>query len=819
MDIIEGLDLSDAAADGLGFSLDDILEEFKTTIPAKPAPEPPPAAHPPARPLELDATEYDDLDDDVIVAGQVSSAPPVREPEETVREYRPRRAAPVEEEEDVRVYAPPLRKAQPARPMRMKDPDPDLPARRGTSRFRAVTERTREEPPRQKIRRVEPEPEPVTVAVTEEYSDVEDVRQDYAAYQSPEEVFDLPAREEVLAQDRQSEAFYSRLRDFNADFGLDFGDEDPEEQPRKPRKQRREMSGAAAAAAPVLDLLSSVRVGGGRHRESTAYEEADLGPEVSAARATRYYGSRINVYRSRLHIAAVLCVILSWLSLGLPVAGSLKNPAVCACMCLILQLTIMLLGLDIFVAGLRNLLRGRPDAQSLVSVSCLASIVDACVVIYTHGNGEYLPFCVVSGVSMCFAIYGAMLYCRGQRYNFRVLTLLRKPNSVSVEQGLSENSPTALRTGGAPEEYIHYSEEEDAGETVYGIVAPLLLAAAPVLSLAAVVLTKNYTLFFHVLAALAGAAASFSALIAFPLPFCMVQQELFRSGTAVGGWSGIRDIGTAGSVVITDKDLFPSETISIESVRILEGVDPQTAISYVSSLISASGSCLAPVFTELVRKNNCVLQSVGEFRCHEAGGLTAMIDGAEVLVGSSTFMKLMGIHLPQKLSSKNSVFLAINSRLVGIITVSYKPVVSVQRGLAALLQSRGETIFASRDFNITPLLVSQKFKMPTDRLSFPTYAERYRITDPQADWTGPKAAVVKRKTLQPFSDLVTKARKLYSSVCLSVGFSVLSSIAGMILMFFLCATSAFGSATPGNLLFFMLLWLVPTAVFSIGMTK
>lgn len=222
MDIIEGLDLSDAAADGLGFSLDDILEEFKTTIPAKPAPEPPPAAHPPARPLELETTEYDDLDDDVIVAGQVSSAPPVREPEETVREYRPRRAAPVEEEEDVRVYAPPPRKAQPARPMRMKDPDPDLPARRGTSRFRAVPERTREEPPRQKIRRVEPEPEPVTVAVTEEYSDVEDVRQDYASYQSPEEAFDLPAREEVPAQDRQSEAFYSRLRDFNADFGLDL---------------------------------------------------------------------------------------------------------------------------------------------------------------------------------------------------------------------------------------------------------------------------------------------------------------------------------------------------------------------------------------------------------------------------------------------------------------------------------------------------------------------------------------------------------------------------------------------------------------------
>ena len=40
MDIIEGLDLSDAATDGMGFSLDDMLAEFKTTIPEKPAPEP-----------------------------------------------------------------------------------------------------------------------------------------------------------------------------------------------------------------------------------------------------------------------------------------------------------------------------------------------------------------------------------------------------------------------------------------------------------------------------------------------------------------------------------------------------------------------------------------------------------------------------------------------------------------------------------------------------------------------------------------------------------------------------------------------------------
>lgn len=809
MDIIEGLDLSGAEMEGMDFKLDDILAEFKTTIPPKDTPAPPLDEQPPAKPLYMEPEEYDSTDDNIMFSGSFSSAPPPEtpsrheEPEEPVREYRPAKAEPSidfsDEEETLRVYSPKEHKKE----SDLSAPKPPL--KQSTTRFRAMAERAARKASggeRSSRGHDGSSGEPVT----EYYSDTERSSGDYAAYQ-PDEPYFSP---HTYGQDEVTPP-----HDFKADFGLPSDDAPDEELPRKPRKRPRE-SGAAAAAAPILDILSAGRRSG---RAGNLYEEAELGPEVSAAKATRYYGSHINTYRSRLHIAAILCVILGWLSLGLPVPGALKNGMVCATMCLILQLTIMLLGLDIFVAGLRALLSRRPDAQTLVSVSCIASIVDACIVIFTHGNGEYLPFCVISGVSMCFGIYGAMLYCRAQRYNFRVLTLVRNPSSVSVEPDLCDNSPTALRVAGYPDEYVHYSEEEDAGETVYSIIAPFLLIAVPVLSLLAVVLSKNYTLFFHVLAALFGAAASFSALIAFPLPYFLVERELFRVGSTIGGWSGIRDIGTAGSVVITDKDLFPADTISIESVRILEGVDPEMAISYVSSLISASGSCLAPVFTELVRKNNCVLQTVSEFRCHEAGGLTAMIDGAEVLAGSSTFMKLMSIHLPQKLSSKNSVFLAINSRLVAIVTINYKPVVSVQRGLATLLQGKGDTVFASRDFNITPLLVSQKFKMPTERLNFPTYADRYRITDPQTDWFGPKAAVIKRKALFPFADLVSKARKLYSSVCLAVGFSVLSAFAGVILMFFLCATAAFGSATPGNLLFFMLLWLVPTVVFSLGMTK
>lgn len=845
MDIIEGLDLNVVLPEDFDFSLDDILDEYRT--PAVPTPQALPEETFPGVPLVMEQAQGR------IATGEISSLSEAPEGDpfrlgDILEEFRtppaPPKAEPAnvyEDDDGVKVYTPSyagkeptVPTSAPAFPMQEEQNSPTVkfkaPSSRSGRKKNKNKSKTKAIPGQQSLR-VEAEapdakvweaPAAAPVAEVPVVPPVEDAEDSFIssiASRIATEGYTDTGEEQgnYAAFGAQDDApIYDGTHDYMADFGLDSV-ESPEEVP-KPRRRKKKAAVEGEDASPSAPILSAISAVKARPKVDDAPEE-DLGPEVDPAKATRHYGSHIDIYRSRLHIAVVLCVILGWLSLGLPVFGSLKNTAVCAAMCLILELTVILLGLDIFTAGIRALVRKKPDAQSLVSVSCIASALDACVIIFTHGEAGYLPFCVISAVSMCFAIYGAMLYCRGQRFNFRVLTLLKNPTSVTVENDLNDHGPTITRTQGYPDAYIHYSEEEDFGETVYGIITPFLLIAIPVLSILAAIISKNFSGIIHILSALFAAAASFSALLAFPLPYFLVQKDLFRSGSAIAGWAGARDLGSAASVVVTDKDLFPEDTVSIESVRILEGVDPETAVSYASSLVAASGSCLAPVFTELVRKNNCILRTVEEFKCHEAGGLTAMIDGAEVLVGSSTFIKLMGIHLPQKLSSKNSVFLAINGKLVGIITVTYKPVVSAQRGLATLLQGKAEVIFAARDFNVTPLLISQKFKMPNDQLNFPSFAERYRITDPGNERKGQCAGVLKRRTLFPFANLVSKARKLYSSVCMSVAFAAISSFAGVILMFFLCCTAAFASASPGNLLLFMLLWLVPTIVFAIGMTK
>ena len=129
-------------------------------------------------------------------------------------------------------------------------------------------------------------------------------------------------------------------------------------------------------------------------------------------------------------------------------------------------------------------------------------------------------------------------------------------------------------------------------------------------------------------------AAPVCALLCFPLPFSVVSRRIFRSGSAIAGWSGAYDIGGSQHIVITDRDIFPKDTVAFESIRILEGMDPKKVISYTGSVIIASGSGIAGIFSELMKKNGSVIEKIDDFRCSEGGGLTAMRHSIEKAGGS-----------------------------------------------------------------------------------------------------------------------------------------------------------------------------------------
>ena len=581
--------------------------------------------------------------------------------------------------------------------------------------------------------------------------------------------------------------------------------------------------------SPLLALLALIalrrgqRTRGEEQAPTEDTEDRDV-PEMEPGRAVRLYSGQALSMRLRGRLALAMTLVMIYMSFAwyssLPLLGALKNSAgTVALTLLVFEMTVMVIGLDVVTSGIMALVRRRPNFDSLAAASCVLSMLDAAVIAAADLPELGIPFCAVSALTLTCCIWGGSLTCRGYRSGFKLLAMSKNLSVLTGESGVTSSGVALLKSKRSVKGFISRSEEADLPEYVYSVLTPASLALALVLGLLASVGRGRAFAAVHCISVIAAAAGAFSGAVCFALPFSITARRLFQSGAAIAGWSGTRDIGKSRQVVICDNDVFPQGTVDISSIRILEGAFTDKVISYTGSVIAASGSGLAQPFSDLIRRNGYSISRVENFTPHDGGGMAAVVNGESVYVGSTGFMNLMGIRIPQKLTTPSSVYTAINGALVGIFLLNYKPIASVQDALVLLLRSGREPVFAIRDFNITPMMIKKKFHLPTDEFDFPSYSERYRISGAQPDGSSKIAAVISRDGMGPLVDAADRGRRLFTAVCTGTALSAAGTALGVLLMFLLCWTGAFDSATASNVLVFMLLWLVPTLVIGWGLQR
>ncbi len=596
----------------------------------------------------------------------------------------------------------------------------------------------------------------------------------------------------------------------------------PQTTHRSPPKQADAPSFTERFLAPLVRMVA-VRIARRQMRSAEAKKwpepvELHEAPELSPLKAAKFYAYYARSMRLRGRIALFLCVILAWIALGLPMAGMLgRSLRLQAGVSLVLTLAVMMAALDVFTAGIRQLFDMSVGAEALAALSALFACVDAALVLL--GFGSALPFCAVAGVSLTAALWGERLTCTARMRTFKTAASSKAPSVLSPEAASKDGTTGLLRSERETTEgIVRRAEEPDFCRTVYTAASPLLLLAALVLSLIAA-LGGNSGYFLHTLSALIAISASFSAFFSFSLPYAMTARRLRASGAALVGYAGCADIGKTHRIVITDEDLFPPGTMKFSEINVQEGVFVAKVVADTAALLEASGSGVTSIFRELITRRGYTLPEVEQFRCHEGGGLSGIADGDRVLVGSAGFMNLMGIRLPQNLTAKNSICTAIGDELVGVFVIDYIPVTSVQDALVTLLRGRTQAIFAIRDFNITPLMIRQLFRVPTDNFHFPAFRDRYRIAAEAARTDAPIDAVITRNGVLPLADAAEAGRKLYNTARLSTILSLVGTAVGMVIMFLLCRVASFETASAGNMLSFMLLWALPVAILSVGQNR
>lgn len=654
-----------------------------------------------------------------------------------------------------------------------------------------------------------PEQEPDAEEVSEEEDIIDSIVDEYTDGSETEatKVF-KPVQDDDLVTDGISDEDISP-EDYAEDG--DYEAENVEESKSKRHERRKARSFGELVVTPFISALALIALKVQQSKlpfSFSADDDEELGEELPPEKASRFYESFIGGLHIRVRIAFVLSLVLTYISFGLPVTGAMNATAVKSAVALILLLAVMICGLDIMTSGLIAIAHRRPNANTLIALSALFCVIDgflaACGV-----KGTKLPFCAVPALTISFSLLGSLLNCRSSRIVFNTVSSSRKPYTVTAETSVTGDGVTILKSRMTTKGFVRRTEEAGPDETVYGVMAPYLIVIALLLSLISAAVSKSFAQFAHILSGIFVCAAPLAILLTYPLANFVSAKTLIKSGSAIAGWSGIYDIGKCRHMIITDFDLFPRGSVTISQTRIFAGMKPEKVVSLAGSMIAASGSALSPAFAELMKQGKGSLLRVENFRCHEGGGLIAMVDGVEVYCGSASFMHLMGVHLPDMFKIKNCVYVSEGDTICGMFQMEYTPVDSVRDALYMLMRSDRHPVFAVRDFNITPQLLSVKYDIPTDGFDFPSFAQRYEISGAEPSEASKPAALVSREGLGAFVHLAEHAKGLYTRVRVSVMLSVMSTVIGMIVMFILSLT---GQMTVTAALSFLLAWLIPVLI-------
>jgi cation transport ATPase len=273
------------------------------------------------------------------------------------------------------------------------------------------------------------------------------------------------------------------------------------------------------------------------------------------------------------------------------------------------------------------------------------------------------------------------------------------------------------------------------------------------------------------------------------------------------------------AVVLSDTDLFPPGTVTINGLKVLGGYPVDRVIAYTTSVITASGSGIARVFGELLQGQSSSIKKVENFQHYEGGGMGADLEGNRVLVGNPNFMLRMGIKPPKGISAGDALLTAINQEPVAVFILNYTTSSGTRRALLSLIRHKLIPVLATRDFNITPSLFAAKFKISSTVPEFPPLEDKLKLSDPDRMPSSEPDAVICREGVSVYTECILLGRRLYKISRTGAVFSVLVAVIGVLIMFYLAFTGAYAAASPGNVMAYMVLWTVANLFISCGVSR
>lgn len=555
-----------------------------------------------------------------------------------------------------------------------------------------------------------------------------------------------------------------------------------------------------------------------------AAEQAEEEEEIELrdpAQAQRAFKRRAQGLSARSIVVLILAIAAAYLSLApgievLPIPTAIdvvENPTIGIGILLLLQFIALFVGIDVFGMGFYNLLHGMPDRASLVSFAILAALLHgASIIVFDNQSGVQIPYLAVS----ILLLYAAMREERGRfaarARAYQAICSAEQPAAIYSHYDAEDDACRAVKGPlHAEKAFLTEMERPDTVDRFSMIYVPVALAASIIFALLASVGRGEPVRFFWAFSAILSVSAPLGLICAFGASYKNVSRRLLASGAAIAGARQANLLRGTEEVVLTENDLFPSGSISLESLQNMGRLSDDKVLACAAALADAAGLELGRVLTDATRERYGVTLAARNVQEVE-GGLTGDIGTSRVVLGTAALMVKMGIRIPSGQGEQVCSYLVVDNALAGVLTLRYQPTKHTYRAMRMMRRMHMNAVLAVRDFNISPAMVEAEFDLRRGFANQPEPAGVTRLLDPNYSNGDAPAAILTREGAGAFVQVLRCADKLAGAVRSALTLGAFAGVCGMLIVAYLVSQNAADALPVTNLLLYLLLWYIPVFI-------
>ncbi len=398
----------------------------------------------------------------------------------------------------------------------------------------------------------------------------------------------------------------------------------------------------------------------------------------------------------------------------------------------VLFLVIAVLNISCVGRGLLALFRLRATNESAAAFLVVAGLIQAIVLMLIPDASANI-YLSAAALPLVFLGIGRMVRLRRIEQNLAILctdspkhAVLRIKNRELSEAASEDGDPAKVFAGVECEElegFIRHSFSESYIENISAIVTPITVAATLVASVLVYVFSKDLPAAASSFAALCCICAPLTATLTGHVPLGRAAKKLSRKGVMISGFDTVETLCSADAVMISEKTLFPGDSVTLHGIKAFSKARIDEAIVDAASLVCAADSCLSDVFLNVIGHRTDLLKKAEDITFTQKG-ISALIEGRKVAIGSRQFLTENGMEVPSedyearyREDGKDVLYLGRDSEMSAMFLIGYTRDEGVAKLLGMLARKDIGIALITSDPNITPQKLEEMYRYPSELIT------------------------------------------------------------------------------------------------------